>query len=138
MQKHLGNGTQVLNTKLSYDSYAVFAHRPEGINSVPCSWCVSNGAGSCDTRSGMWLYATGLMRLMMFWIWGPGIFRCSLKPACCMQTMGTVGMVHCGTMATSGAAAFQHCQVCQRDVYPLLEIAVVCVHFQECKKQNLL
>lgn len=79
----------------------------KGNPSVPRPWCIHDGTGTRDTRSGMELCTGGIMRIMMFWTWGPGIFRfllCTLRPAGCMQSMRTVGTVNCKTMAMGGTA----------------------------------
>lgn len=54
MQKHPWEWDPSLNSKLNYDSCAVFTHRPKAINSVLCSWCIYNGAGSCVTQGQAW------------------------------------------------------------------------------------
>lgn len=137
MQKHPWEWDPSLNSKLNYDSCAVFTHRPKVINSVPCSWCIYNGAGSCvwhKARHGAlhrWLRENRDVLDLGAWHLQILAYASWLR-----ADNGTVATVNCGTMATSGAAAFQHRQVHQRDVHSPLEIAVVCVHFQEYWKQK--
>lgn len=103
-----------------------------------CSCCIHNGARTCDSRSGLELCA---MASWGSWCSGFGVWHLQIhtlhsNASWLHAVNGDSGMANCGTMATSGAASSQHCQVCQREAHPLLAITAVCMHFQESKKQN--
>lgn len=137
LQKHPQEWNPSLYTKLSYNSHAVFTHRPKEFICVLLSVHLQWGQN-------LWLKVRhgalhhGIRRIMMLWIWGlasPDSYS-ALYASQLHADNGDSGMANCGTMATSGAASSQHCQVCQRDAHPLLAITAVCMHFQESKKQT--